>query len=300
MYKNGRLLIVSTILLNTFFIMLINQEIYLSENINDLKPFLPFINLVVFLLCGLAIFSIKTLEENTKKVIELNLFKTHLSQVEELLNVLQTQKHEHSRHMQTLQAMLCLDEKDKAIEYIEGIADSYRYAEKIVYVGHPAITALLNSKRKKAEAMKIDFAFSVKCNIAGINIPPWDLCSILGNLLDNAFDAAYQANEDRRAAIEIKYDNRCYVIYVCNTGPKIPEAVQKKLYTAGFTTKESVACGYGLYLVKKLLEKYGGKIDLLLEGRTTFIVYLPDRRKETNNEYYSEKNCRRSGSTVES
>ena len=47
----------------------------------------------------------------------------------------------------------------------------------------------LNSK-KVAEAKKIDFAFSVKCDFNNINMHPWDLCSILGNLLDNALEAA--------------------------------------------------------------------------------------------------------------
>ncbi|MDF9409470.1 ATP-binding protein [Pelotomaculum isophthalicicum JI] len=298
MYKNGRSVIISTILLNTLFNVLINQEIYLSKDIHDLKAFLPFINLAVLLLSGLVVFSIKSLEENTKKIVELNLLKTHLSQVENLINTLQVQKHEHSRHIQTLQAMLHLDEADKAIEYIEGIAENYRHSEEIVYVGHPALTALLNGKRKVAEAMKIDFAFSVKCDIADINIPPWDLCSILGNLLDNAFDAVLQANIDRRVAIEIKHEDLNYVMYVYNTGPKIPEAVRQRLFIAGFTTKKSEARGYGLYLVKKLVDRYGGRIDVVSEERTTFIVYLPDRGRKVDDKNSSPKNSHCHGGAV--
>lgn len=246
--KNGRLLIISTILLETLFIVLINQQMYLIKDISDIKAILPFVNLVVLVLSGLVVFSIKGLEENTKKVMEFNLLKAHLLQVEDLLNTLQAQKHEHSRHIQTIQAMLYLEEVDKAIEYIEGMAESYRHTEEIVYVGHPALTALLNSKRKVAEAKKIDFAFSVKCDIANIDVKPWDLCSILGNLLDNALEAALQDHIDSRVAIEIKYENANYVIYVYNTGPKISEMKIQRLFTAGYTTKKSEACGYGLYL----------------------------------------------------
>ncbi|NLI14388.1 MAG: GHKL domain-containing protein [Peptococcaceae bacterium] len=298
MLKNGRLLIISTILLETLFIVLVNQQIYLIKDIDDLKALLPYVNLVVLVLSGLVVFSIKRLEENTKKVMELNLLKTHLLQVEELFNTMQAQKHEHSRHIQTIQAMLHLEEADKAIEYIEGIAESYGHAEGVVYVGHPALTALLNSKRKVAEAKKIDFAFSVKCDIANINVKPWDLCSMIGNLLDNALEASLQNNADRRVAVEIKYEDANYVIYVYNTGPRIPEMKMQRLFTAGYTTKISEARGYGLYLVKKLVDRYGGKIDVISKERTAFIVYLPDRGRGTDDKGICPESCRNYGDTI--
>lgn len=275
LHKRFRLLIITTILLETLFIVIINLIIYYSKDINDSKAFLPFVNITVFVLSGLVVFSIKGLEENTKKAMEFNLLKVHLLQVEELLNTLRVQKHEHSRHIQTIQAMLYLEEVNKAKEYIDGIAESYWQTEEIVYVGHPALTALLNSKRKVAEANKVDFAFSVKCDVTNINIPPWDLCSLLGNLLDNALEAAFQDNDERRVAIEIKYEDGNYVIYVHNSGSKISAKAKQWLFTAGYTTKDSEARGYGLYLVKRLVDKYGGKIDLISGERTTFIVYLP-------------------------
>ncbi len=298
MLKGGRLLIISTMLLETLCIVLINQQIYLSKDVDELKAFLPYVNLVVLILSGLIIFSIKGLEENAKRIIESNILKAHLLQVEDLVNSLQTIKHEHSRHIQTIQAMLYLDEVDKALEYIEGIAENYRYTEKIVCVGHPALTALLNSKQKVAEAKKIDFAMALKCDIANIDVHPWDLCSILGNLLDNALEAAIQDQIDRRVAVEIKYEDANYVLYVYNTGPKITARAKQRLFTVGYTTKESAACGYGLYLVKKLVDKYGGKIDVISRKRTTFIVYLPDRGRGIDDQRTCSENCHNHGSTV--
>lgn len=277
MFKNGRLLIISTILLEAWFIVLVNHQIYLAHNVEDLKRFLPFINLVVLALSVLVVFSIKRLEEGARKLIELNLLKTHLLQVEDMLGASQNQKHEHSRHIQTIQAMLYLEEADKAQEYIEGIAERYRHTGEIIHTGYPALTALLNSKRKVAEVKRIDFAFAVKCDIADISIAPWDLCSIVGNLLDNALEAALQVQTHRRVAVEIKYEHMNYAIYVYNNGPKISEEIKRQLFKEGYTTKSSEARGYGLYLVKKLVDKYEGKIDVLSGDRTAFIVYLPNR-----------------------
>jgi len=99
----------------------------------------------------------------------------------------------------------------------------------------------------------------------------------VGNLLDNALEAALQAQIHRRVAVEIKYENKNYVIYVYNTGPKISKEARRRLFKEGYTTKGSEVRGYGLYLVKKLADKYEGKIDVVSGERTAFIVYLPDR-----------------------
>ena len=50
----------------------------------------------------------------------------------------------------------------------------------MIYIGDPALTTLLNSKKKIAESYNIDFDFAIKCNINNINILSWDLCSIIG------------------------------------------------------------------------------------------------------------------------
>jgi len=298
--KNSRLLIIATMLMEALFILLISEYIYYCRDVDDLKAILPLASLISVVISGLMLFSIKGLEENVKKVIESNLLKTHLLQVEELLNTLRTQKHEHRRHIQTVQAMLYLGEVDKAVEYMEGIAEGCRdtETEKVVCVGHPALTALLNSKRKVAEAKEIDFAFAVKCDMAGIDVHPWDLCSILGNLVDNAFEASLQNHVHRRVAVEIKFEDANYVLYVYNNGPQLPEKAKQQLFIPGYTTKESAARGYGLYLVKKLVDRHGGKIDVISGQRTTFIVYLPERSRGIGGQSTCSENRHIPGSTA--
>lgn len=275
MIKGNYLLIIITILVQTIFILIMNHLIYISEDINFLKNFLPLTTCIVVILSGLVVFSIKGIEENAKKIYEVKILKSHLQQIENLLKVLQTQKHEHTRHIQTIQAMIYLDEAKKAKEYIDGIVDNYWHMEDIVYVGNPALTGLINTKRRVAESKGIEFAFAVKCDVNKMGVDPWDLCSILGNLIDNAIEAVIQQDDNRRVSVEIKQGNGCYVMYVNNSGPKIVE--KDNIFKAGYTTKGSEARGYGLYLVAKLVEKYGGNIDIISDKKTSFIVYIPDK-----------------------
>lgn len=287
-----------TIIFETLFIVIIVLHIFVTPDISHLKKFLPLANVIIVVLSVLVLISIRQIEASSKKEAESQLLKEHLQNVEDLVSSLNTQRHEHTRHIQTIQAMLYLEEIEEAKEYLEGIADNYRVIQDLIYVGNPALTALLNSKRKVAEVRGINFDFSVKCNIENLDILPWDLCSIIGNLLDNALEAAVEKNVDKRVALEIKYeDNNYFVFYVYNNGAKIPDSRKNMIFAPGYTTKNSAGRGWGLYLVKKLVDKYGGTIEVINQPRTTFIVKLPDRRFNHVANSINE-NCPRSGLTT--
>lgn len=273
--NKSSLLVISTILLETLFIAIFNQELLISNDLQSIKSYLPFANAAAVILATLALFSIREIERKARQETEVQVLKSNLDQVESLLNSLQVQKHEHTRHIQTIQAMLYLGETDKATEYIEGISEEYWHAVNIVQVGHPAVTALLNSKKQVAQTRGVDFDFSVKCNLAGMRIRPWDFCSILGNLVDNALEAVVAERGNKEVTVEIKLENEFFVIYVFNTGPRITYFERKNLFKPGYTTKRSEGRGYGLYLVKKLVDSYGGTIKVVSYERTAFIVYLP-------------------------
>ena len=228
--NKSSLFVILTILMETLFIAVFNQKLLISNDLQSLKSYLPFANVVAVVL---------------------------------------------ARHIQTLQAMLYLGEIEKATEYIEGISESYWHEVDIVQVGHPAVTALLNSKKQVAQSRGVEFDFSVKCNLAGMRISAWDFCSILGNLVDNALEAVITEPDSKVVTVEIKAEEEFFAIYVYNTGPRITRLQQNNLFKPGYTTKKSDGRGYGLYVVKKLVDSYGGTIEVISDRRTTFIIYLP-------------------------
>ncbi|MGI6469665.1 MAG: GHKL domain-containing protein [Syntrophomonadaceae bacterium] len=279
MNNNKPILAITTILFETVFIAIILITIGYLPNIEPLKAVLPFANLVIVLLSGFAVISIRQVEQYSRQIIEAQLLKEHLNNIEDLVNSFNSQRHEHTRHIQTVQAMLYLDEVEQARDYLDGVAEQYWEIQDLVFVGNPALTALVNSKRKLAETKNINFDFAVKCDIKEMAIPPWDLCSIIGNLVDNALEASLKGSQPRRVSLEIKYDNSHYGIYVYNTGPKIPKQQENLLFAPGFSTSGSAGRGFGLYIVKRLVGKYGGTIRIVTHPRTTFIISFPDRRR---------------------
>ncbi|MDD2587189.1 MAG: GHKL domain-containing protein [Syntrophomonadaceae bacterium] len=130
---------------------------------------------------------------------------------------------------------------------------------EMCYIDHPALSALLNSKKIAPEKQGIDVAIAVKCELSDLDIPPGDICSIVGNLLENALEAAAEDNNPR-VGIEFMQDHESFIIYISNNGATIPQGVD--IFKVGFSTKTPETSGYGLYVVQRLLNKYHGQIDI--------------------------------------
>lgn len=268
MKNNRSLIVIFTLLIQTLFIIIINNGIFTSDSITGLKKILPLINLFILLFAVLTILSIKKMQEETENNIKIKLLKKQLQEVENLNYMLQTQQHEHSRHIQSIQALVYLDSNRELKEYINGIAKNYRYTDNLINAGHPVITSLVNTKRNIAQSLGIDFAIAIKCDLSSLKIPPWDLSSILGNLLDNAIEAAVYDTKPR-VAIEFTLESGIYNIFIKNNGVIIPD--ESNIFKPGFSTKDPMSRGYGLFAVKNLMDHYGGEIQFNRIKHTTLV-----------------------------
>jgi two-component system CitB family sensor kinase len=113
-----------------------------------------------------------------------------------------------------------------------------------------------------------------------------DLVTILGNLVDNAFDATMTAiqtessiSKDRRI-IEVSvsdYGNEV-ILEVLDQGCGLPEDIEpQELLKKGVSTKSRQNRGVGLHLVNQLTIRYHGYVEMLpnTEHGTRITVYLP-------------------------
>lgn len=105
------------------------------------------------------------------------------------------------------------------------------------------------------------------------------LTQVFINLALNAAQAMHEWDGTREVTIQTKtdFDNKHIVVSVIDTGPGVPQDLQKKIFEPFFTTKGNGGTGVGLALCMNIVASHGGK--LLLEdttgGGTTFHVTLP-------------------------
>lgn len=268
--------VISVILLQALIIVIMNHIIRAADDINIIKQWLPVFEIIVLILALLSIASIKSIEKYAQERIKSSLIKSNLQQVEGILQVLRLEKHEFNRHIQALQALIYLDRKAEAIQYIAAITEPHWNSDIITFPGLPVITGLLNNKYNLACSQGIDFAISSTCDLANLTIEPWDLSSILGNLIDNAIEAALQ-DKCPRVGVEFKYAGGIYSICIHNNGSIVNKNEIEQIFEAGFTTKNSPGRGYGLFIAKTLAIRYGGGIECLSGKKTTFLVRIPER-----------------------
>jgi len=113
-----------------------------------------------------------------------------------------------------------------------------------------------------------------------------DALMIFRNLIDNAVK---YADKDPEVQVELKMEDDFAVCRVSDNGPGIPRALRRKIFgrfvrLGRELRREKPGTGLGLYIVRNLVKRAGGKVTVLDEEetqkgdskmRTTFEVRLP-------------------------
>jgi signal transduction histidine kinase len=107
---------------------------------------------------------------------------------------------------------------------------------------------------------------------------PDELNQVWTNIVHNAIQAMKGKGTLR---IDVKSENEEIKISFADTGCGIPDAIKEKIFDPFFTTKpQGEGSGLGLDIVKRIIEKHKGKIEVMSEpGNTEFSIYLPAENK---------------------
>lgn len=198
-------------------------------------------------------------------------------QLEALNGTLRKQRHDFMNHLQVVFSLLELNEAQEAMRYVESVYGDIKKTGSVLKTAIPAVNALIAAKRQDCEERGIALDIRIASGWQALPVPGWEMCRVLGNLIDNARDALLEddGNPDKRIELRIDETPGAYVFRVYNNGPAIPPELQRKVFQMGFTTK-SDGHGSGLSIVEEILGRYGGEIRLESdESGTAFIGSIP-------------------------
>lgn len=164
-------------------------------------------------------------------------------------------RHDYRNHINNMKIQLTECNYDKLSDYLNELADDLDNVDTVIKTGNVMADAILNSKLSVAE--KLNVRLNVKAAVPD-NLPISDveLCSVLGNMLDNAVESCGTLPEEERfMRIYIgKLKGQLY-LSVQNSAGKVRK--EKGSY---LSTKEGEH-GYGLFRIDRIAKKYGGYVN---------------------------------------
>ncbi|WP_159433634.1 sensor histidine kinase [Agrococcus sp. Marseille-P2731] len=196
-----------------------------------------------------------------------------LDAVNTLASALRAQTHEFGNRMHTVATLIELDEPRKALEVATAGRDlGQRLTDRVVGDDEePVIAALLLGKSAQAHERGVQLHVETHLAPGTHGIDPVDFVTVLGNLVDNAIDAAAEdaarrpsGSEPAWVEVYLDEDEGSIVLQVSDTGAGIDEAARERAFEAGWSTKPAGphGRGYGLGIVRATVERLGGSIEL--------------------------------------
>ena len=199
-----------------------------------------------------------------------------------LTEALRSQAHESANRLHAIVSLIELGHPERALAFAtdelqvsQGLTD-----EVVGAVTEPALTALLLGKAAQAHERGIDLSIAEGAQWPADTAPVRDVVTIVGNLIDNAFDAVTEAPGDapRRVEVDARVDGDEVVLRVADSGPGLPPDAVDLAFRRGFSTKEQGSHGrrgIGLALVAQSVARLGGHMEVTGPPGACFTVRLP-------------------------
>ncbi len=226
---------------------------------------------------GSSVGAVATLRDRTE--LEGALKELHTER--NLAHALRAQAHEFYNKLHAVSGLIELGRVDEAVWLISSTALVHqelvdRVRERI---GDPTLAALLLSKASVASERGVDFRIADARLSAAAD--PRDLITVVGNLVDNAIDAA-AGMAGGWVEVAVADAPEGVSVRVRDSGPGVSPAHEQEIWREGFTTKRGIAHhGLGLALVRQIAEGRGGWVRVARDGVTEFTALLPGRARVT-------------------
>lgn len=219
--------------------------------------------------------TVVTLRDHT----DLQALTGELDSVRGFAESLRSQAHEAANRLHTVVSLVELGRYDEAVEFATAeLALAQQLTDRVVdAVSEPVLAALLLGKAAEANERGAELVITQDTEIddavLGGTLAPRDVVTILGNLIDNALDAALDGGYAPKVFVTARAEAGELLLRVEDTGPGL--AAGNVAFDRGWSTKAD-GRGLGLALVRQAVRRSGGTIELSRGERgAVFTVRLP-------------------------
>ncbi|SDR89878.1 Sensor histidine kinase regulating citrate/malate metabolism [Nocardioides scoriae] len=207
---------------------------------------------------------------------ELQTVTGELDLVRGLTESLRAQNHEAANRLHAVVSLIEMGRHEQAVAFAtEELAVAQSLADEVVgAVEEPVLAALLLGKTAQAAERGIELRIEGGLG-PDVGVPPRELVTVVGNLIDNAFDAVTDASP---RAVRVRLDGAAgrVRVEVGDSGPGVRPQDAARVLERGWSTKATQGRGLGLALVGQVARQHGGgvEVDRSELGGARFTVVL--------------------------
>jgi len=231
---------------------------------------------------GRGIGTVTTLRDRTELVSLQSQLSSNLS----ITDTLRAQTHEFDNRLHTISGLVQLGEYDEVAALVGTLtrhrAEVSQHVTKRLH--DPAVAALVIAKHAVAEERGVTLELDPGSRLPALAPDQGaDLTTVLGNLIDNAVDAAAGATSDPLVELWIfsegREDRGVVHVRIRDNGPGVPADLREAVFVRGYSTKPDVlgGRGLGLPLVRLICVQRGGQVTIEAAdtGGAEFLVTFP-------------------------
>jgi len=266
---------ITLIIVNITGVMLLLIYIW-RINEDFVKRYIVYLLFVILLWEGLNIFFLYQSIRIKEQQKTINIHKRYTPFLKSMVHEIRQKQHDFKNHLNVLYGLVQNEEdkqaKEEIKEYLEKLIDNIKSTDKLLNIKDQVLSAIIYSKKALAEENNICFELEFQGAIPAYPFEKYELVEFLGNLLDNAIEAAENDN-NCKIILVLGLEENAKLIEVRNTGRTPEKQDINRIFERGFSTKKGKHRGYGLYNVKQIVNYYNGTIELSFEdGYTIFKI----------------------------
>ena len=198
-----------------------------------------------------------------------------------LTETLRAQSHEFANRLHTLVGLVELGRNDEAIQFVTDVSAARAdLTERLqADIGDAKLVAMILGKVSLADERDVRLRVMDDSHVSAPVSDVSQVLTVVGNLIDNAIDAAAQAPEPRWVELTIVAVEHDLLVRVRDSGRGVPHNMRETIFMDGVTTKTSTTGarrGLGLALVRKVVEGRGGMISVGHDSGAVFTAVLPN------------------------
>lgn len=188
-----------------------------------------------------------------------------LTGVQHIVEAMRAYTHEFMNKLHVILGLLQLGEAQRAEEYVLQLTQTRALSTRQISacIAEPSVAALLIGKSCRAAELGVRLTLDPASHLGADPrcLPAPAMITVLGNLIENAFDAFAQTpgRALHEVSVSVREGEQGLILSVDDNACGMSDEVRRHLFERGATSKGE-GHGTGLYLVKQIVDAYHGDI----------------------------------------